>query len=364
MFIARTPIIRLSSSILFALTMMLTTAPLHGQSIGDLEYLGPADEAWEDSHKVMPGESLYSIARQYGLTVEKLQQLNQMDNETIYPGQRLIVKEEAGTHQRTRGIQEQTTPILPPMSGYADMERRRYYQVRQGERIEDIAARFQIHPDRLREWNAISNVYPGQTLIVDKWVERVNVAELRGREASANLRTSRGMDDPQTRSRSFDMEPVGNLDVFAQGPFAAANTRAQQTNTRSFEQPYEQVQDGEWLMERPSYRAYRQGGATQGNQRTYQRAPERVFDAREVSGPYDVVEDRYRGETTPFYAFHNDLPAGTKVEVQIPNNSGFIELEIVGPMPRGTRGMIALSPSAARIVQGAGGLDQRVTIRY
>ena len=43
-------------------------------------------------HIVKPGETLYQIGPQYGLTVKKLRQLNKLgDGDTIYPGQKLVV---------------------------------------------------------------------------------------------------------------------------------------------------------------------------------------------------------------------------------------------------------------------------------
>ena len=43
-------------------------------------------------HIVKPGETLYQIGPRYNLTVKKLRQLNKLgDNDTIYPGQKLVV---------------------------------------------------------------------------------------------------------------------------------------------------------------------------------------------------------------------------------------------------------------------------------
>ena len=44
-------------------------------------------------YRVERGDSLYGIAQKYGLTVEKLRRLNNLNKgEVIYPGQRLLVK--------------------------------------------------------------------------------------------------------------------------------------------------------------------------------------------------------------------------------------------------------------------------------
>ena len=43
-------------------------------------------------HQVEPGETLWNIARRYGMSVEEVVQLNKLDpSETIYPGQKLLV---------------------------------------------------------------------------------------------------------------------------------------------------------------------------------------------------------------------------------------------------------------------------------
>jgi LysM repeat protein len=43
-------------------------------------------------HTVKPGETLYKIGRQYGLTVEKMRHLNKLpDGAAIHPGQKLLV---------------------------------------------------------------------------------------------------------------------------------------------------------------------------------------------------------------------------------------------------------------------------------
>ncbi len=42
-------------------------------------------------HTVKPGETLYSIAKRYGVNITKLRELNNLNNRTLTPGQRIIV---------------------------------------------------------------------------------------------------------------------------------------------------------------------------------------------------------------------------------------------------------------------------------
>lgn len=67
----------------------ITAAMPEGRGISETK---PA-EAEPIFHKVCPGETLYYISRRYGLPVEELLRLNNLDSKTvIHPGQRLKVR--------------------------------------------------------------------------------------------------------------------------------------------------------------------------------------------------------------------------------------------------------------------------------
>ncbi|MDP5168694.1 MAG: LysM peptidoglycan-binding domain-containing protein [Bacteroidia bacterium] len=376
----KTVLLRVTSHLSLILLCLLAM-PVSAQ-ISDFEYLGEVED-YRLSHKVMPGESLYAIARQHGISVDDLRELNDLKDDTIFPGQRLLVKNSApettGANLRTAAA---TTQQNVPVSPYTEVERRQYYQVQDGDKIEDVAAMFRVHPDRLREWNTTADIYPGQALIVDKWYETVATDALRGSIASANQRVStRGMEETTQAAPSIGMEPVGHISSLSMGPFGQTET---QNNSRygqdsptyypaTSQTPV--TEEGGWLMERATYDTYllppspganRTRGIDETNsyQRNAQPQPQAMFDEVEVSGPYEVREDRYRSTTSAYYAYHNELPVGSKIQVYIPNNAGFIEVEVIGQLAPGTRSIIALSPAVARIIEGAGMRDQRVTVRY
>lgn len=52
-------------------------------------------------HVVQPKDTLWGISRTYGITVEDLYQLNNLNSDLIFPGQRLIVSKEAGVEENT-----------------------------------------------------------------------------------------------------------------------------------------------------------------------------------------------------------------------------------------------------------------------
>ena len=61
-----------------------------------------ADEAKPSGtvHIVQPGEGLYGIARQYGVTVADLMAWNKLTDTALYPGQRLTVRSSAATRKK------------------------------------------------------------------------------------------------------------------------------------------------------------------------------------------------------------------------------------------------------------------------
>ena len=386
--------IRLSLRFL-AVLIFAGFAPVMGQSISDIEYL--SDEADPRlTHKVVPGESLYGIARQYGLTVEELRDMNGKADNMIHPGERLLVKkspgaEMAGMRLATGGEQPRGFDEPSQASGFTQVEHREYYLVREGDRIEDVASLHQVHPDQLRDWNGISDVYPGQTLIVGKWYETVDLSQLRGQEASANLRQARGQSDvPEAGISLQALQPVGHMSALGGNTSWASRQAATSSNSTNwtdnsssawsegpadraaYRQPEAaatpvQTQSG-WLMERSTYQDFRSNTRGMEGASSYQRtrstSPEAVFDELEVSGPYEVYEERYRAPATRFYALHKELPVGSKVQVYIPYNTGFVEVEVIGRLPESSRAIIALSPATAKILQGAGERDQRVTVKF
>lgn len=99
-------------------------------------------------HQVSSGESVYGIARQYGITREELITWNQIKNYTIHPSQKLIV-------QQTKP--EQVTTNQPKI-----------HVVSRGDTLYNIASRNQISVTDLKKWNNLINtaVYPGDQLVV------------------------------------------------------------------------------------------------------------------------------------------------------------------------------------------------------
>ncbi len=117
-----------------------------------------ATTATATEHVVNIGESLFSIAKKYNLTIDKLKALNNMADNTIFIGQKLIVKEVA----RPKPTVEQPIPPKPVTVT------QKTYIVEKGETLWKISQKFKIPVEELKKMNNLTSneVSVGQELKV------------------------------------------------------------------------------------------------------------------------------------------------------------------------------------------------------
>ena len=115
-----------------------------------------------ERHKVQRGETLASIAGQYGVTIADIREWNDLKSDNIRVGDKLKLKADGKTstssRSRDNGAAEQT------------------HKVKKGETLGQIATKYGVTVDDLRKWNNIkgNNIAAGQDLKVysDKKVDR------------------------------------------------------------------------------------------------------------------------------------------------------------------------------------------------
>ncbi|MEZ4769050.1 MAG: LysM peptidoglycan-binding domain-containing protein [Caldilineales bacterium] len=115
------------------------------------------------SHVVRRGESLWSIASRYGVSISALRSLNGLSGDVILPGQTLSIPASSG---RESTIQPGSIPppqVAPSASGCSGS-----YTVKPGDTLYGIAARCGVSVRRLQEANGItgSSIYRGLTLVI------------------------------------------------------------------------------------------------------------------------------------------------------------------------------------------------------
>lgn len=107
--------------------------------------------AGSDYYVVKKGDTLWSIARAYGLTVDKLKSLNNLTSNNLTIGDSLIVKDSSGNNDNS-----------------SSADNNKYYIVKKGDSLYSIARRNNMTVDELKSLNNLtSNILSiGQKLII------------------------------------------------------------------------------------------------------------------------------------------------------------------------------------------------------
>ncbi|MCA9916256.1 MAG: LysM peptidoglycan-binding domain-containing protein, partial [Anaerolineae bacterium] len=126
-----------------------------------------------ETHVVQPGESLFSIAQLYNVSVESLLELNEITNANqIYPGQELTIwSAEAGIPQpeATAGAEADTILPTPEESNALPTISSNIHIVQAGETLFRIATAYGLTTNQLATANGISDptvIYVGQQLVI------------------------------------------------------------------------------------------------------------------------------------------------------------------------------------------------------
>lgn len=108
-------------------------------------------------HQVKNGDSIYSIAKRYGLSTKQLMALNGLKNGRLHNGQMLAV---SGRISRT--------PTKTAVRTVSAKDKTRY-TVKRGETLASIAKKFSVATGDLQRWNNLNGKHgliPGRTLVI------------------------------------------------------------------------------------------------------------------------------------------------------------------------------------------------------
>ena len=134
-------------------------------------------------HTVKKGESLYSIGKTYGVTVQQIQKLNAMTDIRIWQNQVLKIKEKPGSAPTNNAPKPTTTtpaPVHPAMNSIADttsvtppdrvLSSDFFYTIQARDNLYRIALNHGVKLDEMLRWNGFANsshpIHPGDRIIV------------------------------------------------------------------------------------------------------------------------------------------------------------------------------------------------------
>ena len=115
------------------------------------------------TYTIVAGDSLYAIAKKFGVTIAQLKSWNQLSSDMIYVGQKLSIQTGTGN---TTVMPNPSTPTAPSTPSSSTDLKTQTYTVVSGDSVWKIANQFGISMEALRSQNHIQNnfIYPGQVL--------------------------------------------------------------------------------------------------------------------------------------------------------------------------------------------------------
>ena len=128
------------------------------------------------TYTVKSGDSIWLIANNHGISMDQLRSWNNLKNDLIHPGQKLVVSQTGSTNTGTTA--KPTTPTNTNMSNNATnnttskptISTAKTYTVKAGDSVWLIANNHGITMAQLRSWNNLKSdlIHPNQKLIVSQ----------------------------------------------------------------------------------------------------------------------------------------------------------------------------------------------------
>jgi LysM repeat protein len=179
------------------------------------------------THTVAQGETLFSIARRYGVTVQQIADWNQLQDNTLSIGQQLIIGFE---DEQTERQSEREKPSAEQRADRADDSGRlrlerdgpafTYYTVRRGDTLSGIARAHGISLAELREFNNLRGdiISIGQELIVGRETGGMAVTGLSVESTAQGRFYTHEMSSGERIERLLEKHQMDETDFLALNP--------------------------------------------------------------------------------------------------------------------------------------------------
>jgi LysM repeat protein len=220
-------------------------------SVGDILRVAPPRDPGVMTHTVQPQETLFSISRQYNVTIAEIQQWNNIETTSLSVGQDLIIysEEESVTRDVPDPItddspQQQRESIVSPT-----VTANTYYTVQSGDYLNRIASEHGMTTEELRQLNNLQDdlIRVGQRLVVRETratpVVDEDFEESTPQGRFVNYRVESG-DNTNTILERFSMN-LEELEALNPGSDVNSLSSGQRVTvllppSRNFENPYRQ----------------------------------------------------------------------------------------------------------------------------
>jgi LysM repeat protein len=146
------------------------------------------------THTVKAGETLFSLSKAYGVSLDELKNWNNLADASISIGQELIVSKGTQSETRTSDVRPADLKVDPEEP---EEDKGYRYVVRNGDNLRSIARKFETSVDSIKKWNNLysNNIQLGQELYLQVDVPVANeinineVARYRSTTYGSKIRT-------------------------------------------------------------------------------------------------------------------------------------------------------------------------------
>ena len=299
-------------------------------------------------HTVSAGETLYGISKAYGVSVESIQNWNNLSSNSLSIGQELIVGQAGGQTVVTNEEEEQTVQVTKveiqddeeeeTVVSTVDMDNeeknRGKHVVKAGETLYSISKKYGMLLKDIRDINNLADpdVQEGDVLIV--WVKE---------ESDIGS----GDSQPVTEMEEESEEVVVNQEEESQEEVTESNNEDEvQESLENTNDPI----DGNASKIIP---------VNAEKKRHYDRKSNKDFWQVSEHGTAGTLQKHKRG----FYGAHKTLPLGSVIRVELPRLKQAITVEIVERLPDSDPNIILLTKKARMYLLHEDEAEE-ITIRY
>ncbi len=114
-------------------------------------------------HRIRRGESLYSIARKYSVSVKSIKIYNNLRSNLIRPGRILLIPSPGTYSYGSRNSYRKNRIVYKKLN-----KKSFYYKVKKGDTLYKISREYNIPVKKIKQWNHLrgNRIFPGDKLII------------------------------------------------------------------------------------------------------------------------------------------------------------------------------------------------------